>query len=337
MKVLLDKKLNKYKANLHCHSTVSDGNLTPEELKKIYTEHGYSIIAYTDHDVMIAHDELNDDNFLALHGYEMEMGNRKSKFQQTTHLCLIQRDPDNMKQVCWHREMYLFGNAPKYRDMVKFDENEPDFVREYTPECINKIIKAGRENGFFVTYNHPAWSAEDGTSYLQYFDMNAMEICNFGCYNSGFADYVPHVYDTMLRHGKKIYCIAADDNHNVHDTDSKACDSFGGFTVIFADKLDYKTITEAMFDGKFYASQGPEIYSLVYDNNKMKIECSPAEKIVLSTANRRFECIFDEDNKGLTEAEFDVCPNDIYVRITVTDKNGKPANTSAYFVEDLIK
>ena len=33
-----------YKANLHCHSNISDGALSPEELKKIYMEKGYSII-----------------------------------------------------------------------------------------------------------------------------------------------------------------------------------------------------------------------------------------------------------------------------------------------------
>lgn len=43
----------------------------------------------------------------------------------------------------------------------------------------------------------------------------------------------------------------------------------------------------SLFDGNFYASQGPEIYSLVYNDGKIKVECSDAEKIVLSTANRR--------------------------------------------------
>ena len=62
-----------YKANLHCHSTISDGKLTPEELKKVYTEKGYSIIAYTDHNVMLDHSDLNDENFLALVGYELDV------------------------------------------------------------------------------------------------------------------------------------------------------------------------------------------------------------------------------------------------------------------------
>ena len=41
---------NFYKANLHCHTTFSDGVLTPEQVKELYLANGYSIVAYTDHD-----------------------------------------------------------------------------------------------------------------------------------------------------------------------------------------------------------------------------------------------------------------------------------------------
>ena len=44
MKQYLLKKGNWYKANLHCHTTVSDGRFSPEEIKKIYSEKGYSIV-----------------------------------------------------------------------------------------------------------------------------------------------------------------------------------------------------------------------------------------------------------------------------------------------------
>ena len=37
-KYLFGEKGNFYKANLHCHSTVSDGALTPEELNKLIEE-----------------------------------------------------------------------------------------------------------------------------------------------------------------------------------------------------------------------------------------------------------------------------------------------------------
>ena len=65
-KYLLPKDGNFYKANLHCHTTVSDGLWTPEETKKNYMEQGYSIVAFTDHDVMIPHPELEDESFLPL-------------------------------------------------------------------------------------------------------------------------------------------------------------------------------------------------------------------------------------------------------------------------------
>ena len=45
----IKKDQPQYKANLHCHSTVSDGKLTPAELKDAYKNHGYSILCITDH------------------------------------------------------------------------------------------------------------------------------------------------------------------------------------------------------------------------------------------------------------------------------------------------
>ena len=65
-KYLLPKTGNFYKANMHCHTTCSDGKKTPEEVKALYKKLGYSIVAYTDQDVFLRHDELTDDSFLAL-------------------------------------------------------------------------------------------------------------------------------------------------------------------------------------------------------------------------------------------------------------------------------
>ena len=62
-KFLIPEEGNFYKANLHCHSTVSDGLWTPEEIKERYMAEGYSVVAYTDHDVLIPHKELTDDSF----------------------------------------------------------------------------------------------------------------------------------------------------------------------------------------------------------------------------------------------------------------------------------
>lgn len=330
-RILLDKNKHFYKANLHCHSTVSDGTKTPEELKQMYMEKGYSIIAYTDHNVLIDHSNLTDGNFLALNGYELDISENGKDMHdfKTCHLCLIALKPDNTKQVCYHREKYIWGNAEKYRELVNFDASKPDFVREYTSECVNTAIAEGRKNGFFVTYNHPVWSLESYDIYTKYHGMNAMEICNFGCVEAGYPDYNEKEYDDILRCGEKIYCIAADDNHNYHN------DSFGGFTFINAERLEYTTVTEALEAGKIYASEGPEIYSLWYEDGKIGVECSKAVSIRLNTAGRRAEAVYATETENLTSASFDIKDEDIYVRVTVTDAAGKHANTIAYFVEDL--
>lgn len=338
-KYLLPKDGTFYKANLHCHSTVSTGRLTPEEIKKAYMDKGYSIIAYTDHNVLIDRQHLTDDSFIALNGYEMEIKEQTPKAfasPKNCHMCLIALKPDNLTTVCHHRSnKYIFANALNYVDCIKFDESAPDFERHYTPECISEMMKMGRDNGFFVTYNHPGWSMETYEQYSKYENMHAMEICNFGCVVLGYSDYNEKEYDRILQTGKRIYCISTDDNHNRREPDSKGYDSFGGFTMIKADRLEYETITDALLEGNFYASMAPEIYELWFEDAKVFIKCSEAYSVTLNTGRRRADIRYAENGEKLTEASFEIKPEDIYVRITVTDKNGLHANTNAYFTDEL--
>ena len=270
-KILFGKEKGFFKANLHCHSVVSDGTKTPEELKEMYVKQGYSVIAFTDHDVLVPHNELTDGHFLALNGYEVEINDNThtGPFStcKTCHMCFIALDEDNFTQVCYHRSAYLFGNASKYRDIVKYDESKPDFVRNYTPECINQMISEALNGGFFVTYNHPVWSLETLDDYGKYKGLNAMEICNYSSCEQGIQDYNENQYDEMLRMGQRMYCVSADDNHNYRN------DSFGGFTVINAPKLEYKAVTDALLNGNIYASQGPEIKKICYEDGKISVEC----------------------------------------------------------------
>ena len=140
----------------------------------------------------------------------------------------------------------------------------------------------------------------------------------------------------MLRGKKRLYCIAADDNHN-NLQNTRNCDSFGGFTMIKADKLEYNTVAEALESGNFYASQGPEIKELWFEDGKIHIECSPAERIYFTVGRRRMCCEWAHFHNYITSAEFEVLPEDKYVRVTVVDSNGKCADTNAYFTDELFK
>ena len=64
---------NEYKACLHAHTAVSDGDYSPSELKARYQALGYSVVAFTDHELLRRHDELADDTFLPLAGLEIAL------------------------------------------------------------------------------------------------------------------------------------------------------------------------------------------------------------------------------------------------------------------------
>ncbi len=341
-KYLLPKDGTFFKANLHCHSTVSDGCFTPEEIKKAYMEQGYSIVAYTDHDVMIDHSDLNSGDFLALRGFEMEFNekNRPWEATRTCHICCIALDPDNRTQPMWNRTgKYLFSNAKQYADQVKFDTSEPDYERDYTPEKINEAIRIAREKRFFVTYNHPSWSGETYEQYGKYAGMNALEICNYGAYEGGWTgDYCPKVYDDVLHTGQKLCVVAGDDNHNgtLGGNKHPLHDSFGGFTMIKAPSLDYRAVTRALEDGNCYASMGPEIHELYIEDGRLHVACSPVKKLILMYG-RLHSCISRHAPEGKFFTEYDFPLNfekDVYFRLEICDEQGRYAATQAYWCED---
>lgn len=318
-KFLLPERGFLFKANLHAHTCQSDGRDTPEHVKEIFTNLGYHVVAYTDHDLLLDRSNLCDNSFLALNGCELEINGKGEPDwanMETCHINLIAIEQNNLKQPCWHRKKYLYANAVNYRTQIQFYENEPDYERFYNGECISDMFARGRSCGFFTIYNHPTRSLESYPQYMSYNNMHAMEMYNAHEYN-------PRVYDDMLRGGKMIYCVGGDDSHSVNGSGIS-------WTMIKADKLEYRTITQALLDGHFYASQGPDIYSLWIENDVMHVKCSDATAILFTTSNRREKLFQAEKGKFINCAEYKVFDDSEYVRVTVVDKDGKTASSNAY-------
>ena len=330
---LLPEKGNFYKANLHCHSVISDGNLTPVELKECYKAQGYSIVAYTDHAVFLPHNDLRDEHFLPLNGYELDFFDQDvdRRTCKECHICFISLDENRTLQ----RIFYQSSHLERHFQSVCLDTSRDYLPREYSPEFICKILAEGANDGFFVTYNHPVWSMETKDEYCHYHGMHAMEIVNYSSFTLGYDEHNANVYDQMLRSGEKLYCIATDDNHNHYSFEHPKYDSFGAFTMIKAEKLEYKEIAKALVDGHFYASEGPEIKNLYLEDQKVHIETSDAARIIMTDGRCR---VVTADQKGMTinRASFEIRPNyGDYFRFTVVDENGKQAYTNAYFLSDL--
>ena len=71
-----------YKGQLHCHSTASDGELSPSEVVARYAALGYQFIALSDHDTVT---KVNGESILVL-GQEYGKGSTESGSGHMTHM-----------------------------------------------------------------------------------------------------------------------------------------------------------------------------------------------------------------------------------------------------------
>ena len=339
MKLDLLPKKQVYKANLHTHTTLSDGHLTPEEIADIYYRNGYSVLAITDHEFFMDHSDLCKPDFLLLTGYELQLVDPirpRRQNQKCTHLCILSKSPHQMKHILFNPEDY------DLRRLCKVPERIPqmEYVGEILPEkrygvdLINEVTRLAKENNMLVAFNHPTWSLETAEVYSNIKGLYAMEIYNNACYrNHGIEEYNPRVYDEMLRSGQRLGCIAVDDAHAQYPLGHPNSDLCGGWTNILADSLTYENIVSALEKGDFYASTGPELYEISYEDGKIHVRSSDAVCIALTTDGRRAECVRGEH---VNEATFAVAATDNYIRITVTDRTGAHANSRGYFRDEFI-
>lgn len=165
--------------------------------------------------------------------------------------------------------------------------------------------------------------------------MHAIEIYNTSCVLGGYEEYNARVYDDMLKGGERIYCVAADDNHNRQPNGDPLSDACGGWVMIKAERLEYNVIGKALERGDFYASNGPEIKALWFEDGKVHVECSPAAAVNCIFGVRVAKRIPARDRQPVTKAEFEINPNHKWFRIHIEDEQGRFADSRAYFMDEL--
>lgn len=327
-----DKK--QYKANLHCHSTLSDGNRTPEQLKEIYKSHGYSVLAITDHENPNNHSYLNDDDFMMITGYEayIRPGHKYDVYGKEVHINLFARDPENTALVCYN-PAYCKYISPERQLAIK--KVGPTGERGFSVEYVNEFVKIAKENGYIAAYNHPWWSMESEETILQYEGFFSMEMCNYSSFLIARLEYNAALYDKMVLSGKKIFCHSTDDNHNVHPDGSAQSDSFGGFTMIMPEKFTYSSIYSAMERGEMYSSMGPLFKEISVEGNKIHIECSEVERIMVFYGGKKTGRKFADLGGTITSADFEIDSRARFVRVSVVDRYGRFADTRAFSMDEL--
>ena len=338
-KHLLPEAGNFYKANLHTHTTVSDGRLTPEEAKAWFVEHGYSVVAYTDHEVMVPHPELCDENFIAITSYEISVNDSAwNPYTKTYHLNIYSSDINMSAPRTFWRVAASGRESMRSHITPEMIANGVE-KREYSKEFIQWLVDTAKEEGAIVSYNHPVWSLQDKDDYSGIKGFFGVEWHNSSCIRIGMPDSITPI-DTLVREGeRKCYPIASDDCHQLSEVGN-------GWVQVKAPSLTYDNIFDALERGDFYSSAGPEIKELYIEDGSLHVKTSEAVKVVMFNDSRRVPYKNAPEGETFTEAVFPLadyfehCSHSAegrvcYIRIDVMDKNGKYARSRCYFLDEL--
>ena len=327
-----------FKANLHSHTTLSDGNLTPEQSVEAYKAHGYQVLALTDHEAPYAHHRFTTEDFLMLTGYEAYIRPSSEciidRFGPEIHMNLFAKDPDNLTFIgydpnyCKYLAQEYVSSLPMSRDLGP---------RKYDPAYIQNFIDCAVENGYLVSYNHPCWSMEQPEDILNLNHIFSLEVFNTCSVTESASEENLSLYDALLRRGKFWYLHGADDNHNFAPLGDFLSDSFGSWTMIIARELSYPAIIEAMEQGKFYASTGPTIYSLEIRDGKAMLEFSDAVRVIMHASPKYCKNIWKPDGSAFNSAEIEIPDFVPYVYFTILARDGKKAHTHAFRREEFCR
>ncbi len=292
------------KGGLHCHTTRSDGKGAPDEVIRMHVQNGYDFLALTDHRYYNYENFAPEQDIIIVPGMELD-GNMPERGVHCFHTVCIGPAKEN-------------GNG--FAQDQRFDSLKVNGQEEYQP-----LLDMVHENGNMTIYCHPEWSNTPAREFENLKGNFAMEIWNSGCVIECEQDADAAYWDELLRQGKKIYGVATDDGHAMH----QHC--VGWVRVNAERNLD--SILAALKDGAFYSSTGPEIYDFYVEDGKAVVKCSPADRV-------RFHYGFaptrikDGNGELLESAEFTVPEYYTYIRAVVIDEEGRKAWTNPIFLKD---
>ena len=324
-----------YKVNLHAHTVISDGHMTPEEIKAYYQKNGYHAVAFTDHEVLIPHNDLTDDTFVALVGYEYSIPlGEKGPMRRYYHLNFLSRTPDVRTHVFFHPNA-VWGNARNYLPAVEY---KGEYVeRVYATEFVNRLIREAHAEGYLVQYNHPHWSLQYYPDYEGLEGVDFLEIFNTGVNASDRLDRDDHVFDDFLWLGKFPIPTGNDDNHNGAHEGEQRWDSLGAYNMVAAEELSYEGLMSALASGATYATEGPRIHAIYAEGNKVTVACSPVAYLrVQGNGRHGYTVPVRRDVGGIEGVTVEIAPEWKYFRVILEDEHGLRAYSRAYRVEEFL-
>jgi len=289
------------KGNLHCHTTRSDGKGEPDVTVRQYGYMGYDFLALTDHRCYNYENYAPESGVVVIPAMEMD-GRTEDPRVHCVHVVSIGPEKEN-------------GFEPDQRvESLRFDKIAGG------QDMIDQALAANN----LPIVCHPEWSGTGASELEEMQDFGHMEIWNSACAMGYRLDMYASYWDELLCHGRKIYGVASDDAHHIHQMGH-------GYIKVNAEK-NVASILDAIRKGAFYASCGPEIYDFFVDTEtgKATVVSSPVETIRFRHFHVPYRVI---EGKDICGAQIDVIPGTNYIRAEVIDKEGRRAWTNPIFLD----
>lgn len=300
-----------WRGNLHTHSNLSDGAMSPQAVVEAYKGAGYDFLQLSEH-------------FLDRFGWPIADTRRWRSNDFTTLIGAELHAMGTEVGELWH---ILAAGLPL------------DFPAPGPAETGPELAARARAAGAFVAIAHPAWSQLTPGDGRALEAAHAVEIYNHGCAvetdrGDGF-----YLLDRLANEGRRLTAIATDDAHFRHGD----LDAFGGFVEVKAESLDPEALLAALKSGHFYSSQGPRLHDVSVGRAEVAVECSPVHSVALLTGTSR---ALAKVGRHVTRAHFDLANvareawtdtgADQWFRIVAIDAAGRRAWTNPIWIDELI-
>ncbi len=285
--VIFEATGREYKGNLHMHTSMSDGQMSPMQAVKAYEDRGYDFLAITDHRRITRLPEYRG-RMLLLPGIELD-------------------DEPTEREV-----IHLLG--------IGVEESLAEAVRPgmRAQEYIRAILSAGG----IPFLAHPHWSMNRLSTIKSLDGLAGVEIFNSVSrppYNADRADST-HILDLLASDGLLYPTISTDDCHFYGEELARS------FIFLQADRLEREDAVNALRQGRFYASQGPRFERVELEGETVRVACSPVNAVVFHS-DLAWNDGRAAAGSGITQAEYrlDRARGESFVRVVLIDSKGKRA------------
>ncbi len=168
---------NWYKGNLHCHTTRSDGRVTPDERVRDYAEHGYDFLALTDHE----------------------------------RVTTVPNNPTDMTLITGGE--FSAANPWGGPGFHVVGLGVPSHLLVLPDMAVQEVLDAIRQAGGIAIVAHPYWCGLTMKDFDRLDGFVAIEIFNTDCMHGIGKGLSTVHWDNLLASGWKGWGIACDDAH----------------------------------------------------------------------------------------------------------------------------